>query len=529
MKSFGMNRNLVLVISLAGILFVSSCKNGPVEIIEPEPELPVEIRLICDPEDGGTASGGGTYDIGSRCTVKAEANTGYHFANWTEAGILVSSNLEYTFTVTEERTLVANFTSQVYTVNVEVSPEGSGTATGGGTYSQGQSCTVHATANTGYDFLKWMENGNQVSTDPDYTFFVSSNRNLLACFQEARYIITVSSNPTNGGTVSGGGIYNYGQSCTITAIPSTGYDFVKWTRNETQVSVDPSYTFDVNSSAEFIAHFQAQPQTPIGAIDGLFSVGDNEKVYFSRGNLQYKATTNTWRFARHQWDCQRLENGNISSSYDGWIDLFGWGTSGYNHGAICYQPWSASDNSADYYAYGSYDFNLYDVTGQADWGYNAISNGGNTENQWRTLTSDEWSYLLFKRGTPSGIRFAKATVNNIEGLVVLPDNWDSSIYDLQNTNMASAIYSSNIITENDWVSVFESHGVLFLPAGSYRWGSSYIEPLDKGYYWTSTRSGEGRAGYFEFNNIQDESIGLFVGNRGIDQGLSVRLVQNANF
>ena len=268
-----------------------------------------------------------------------------------------------------------------------------------------------------------------------------------------------------------------------------------------------------------------QNNVPTGAINGLFSVSENQQAYFSKGNLQYQASTNTWRFAEHQWDCQRLENTNISSSYDGWIDLFGWGTSGNDHGAVCYQPWSTSTNGSDYYAYGSSTYNLYDQTGQADWGYNAIGNGGNTQNKWRTLTSDEWSYLLFNRDTPSGIRFAKAKVNDVEGLVVLPDNWDSSIYGLQNTNTVSAIYTSNIITENDWASVLEPHGVLFLPAGSYRSGSSYIENLNKGYYWTSTRSGGGSAGYFEFNNIQSESIGLFVGNRGLNQGLSVRLAR----
>ena len=523
-----MNRNLVLVISLTGILFVSSCKNGPVEIIEPEPEMPVNITLICNPEDGGTANGEGTYDIGSRCTVKAEANMGYQFANWTEDETIVSPDLEYIFTVTKERTLIANFTSQIYTIKVGASPDGSGTVTGGGTYGQGQSCNIHAAANTGYAFLKWTENGNQVSTEPDYTFIVSSNRNLLAYFQKASYTISVSPNPSSGGTVGGGGIYNYGQSCTITAIPSTGYDFVKWTRNGTQASINPTYTFDVNSSAEFVAHFQAQPQTPIGAIDGLFSVSDNEKVYFSQGNLQYKATTNIWRFAEHQWDCQRLENENVSSSYDGWIDLFGWGTSGYEHGAVCYQPWSTSRNYDDYYAYSSYDFNLYDVTGKADWGYNAISNGGNTENQWRTLTSDEWLFLLMKRDTPSGIRYAKAIVNGIEGLVVLPDDWDTSIYRLHDTDDESVSYTTNNIMGEEWEKFLEPHGVLFLPAGSYR-SDTHVEVFYnpfKGYYWSSSYSNQEKARSIEFNDTQ---LHVMSCSRSRNHGLSVRLVQNAKY
>ena len=72
-----------------------------------------------------------------------------------------------------------------------------------------------------------------------------------------------------------------------------------------------------------------------------FSVSRGMTVYFSPGNLQWSATgthaisgggtaSGTWRFAEHQWDIIGEDNQNISSSYRGWIDLFGWGTSGYN-------------------------------------------------------------------------------------------------------------------------------------------------------------------------------------------------------
>ena len=146
---------------------------------------------------------------------------------------------------------------------------------------------------------------------------------------------------------------------------------------------------------------------PTGAINGLFSVREDIQIYFSQGNLQYQASTDTWRFAENQWDyvgtknpsfgeaggtVAGSDNTNISPTYDGWIDLFGWGTSGYNHGAVCYQPWSISTEDNDYYVYGGM-YHLCDQTGQADWGYNAISNGGNAENNgWRTLTSEEWKY-----------------------------------------------------------------------------------------------------------------------------------------
>ena len=171
-------------------------------------------------------------------------------------------------------------------------------------------------------------------------------------------------------------------------------------------------------------------QAPQGAINGVFTINENgDRVYFSQGNLQYQASTDTWRFAEHQCDYTGNDNENISQSYDGWIDLFGWGTSGYNHGASCYQPWSTSTNNSDYYAYGSYANNLYNQTGQADWGYNAISNGVNQENSgWRTLTQAEWYYVFNTRSTVSGIRYAKAQVNGVNGVMLFPDNWNSSYY-----------------------------------------------------------------------------------------------------
>ena len=69
-----------------------------------------------------------------------------------------------------------------YTVSVSANPSAGGTVSGGGTYQQGQNCTVTATANSGYTFTNWTENGTQVSTNANYTFIVTSNRTLVAVF-----------------------------------------------------------------------------------------------------------------------------------------------------------------------------------------------------------------------------------------------------------------------------------------------------------------------------------------------------------
>jgi len=262
-------------------------------------------------------------------------------------------------------------------------------------------------------------------------------------------------------------------------------------------------------------------EAPTGAINGLFSVSNTKQVYFSKGNLQYQASTNIWKFADNQYDYIGEANSNISSYYDGWIDLFGWGTSGYYHGAVSYQPWSTSMNNSDYYAYGNYQYNLYDQTGCADWGYNAISNGGNIENYWRTLSTNEWMWL-FSRDTPSGIRYAFANVNGINGLMIFPDDWDSNISYINDVNNPQASFSTNILTINDW-QFLENHSVVFLPVGGYRLNDQLQWMEDEGQYWASNYDTEDYSGCYVFKNSA-----MYGGYDYRNVGKTVRLVHDAN-
>ena len=283
------------------------------------------------------------------------------------------------------------------------------------------------------------------------------------------------------------------------------------------------------------------PNVPEGSINGLFSVSDSTQVYFSQGNLQYigSAATPYWKFADNQWDYFGTTTGQNSSDQNVDRDLFGWGTSGYNHNNSCYQPWSTDNHYYNYYAYGAYFAWLYNsssgnywgYSGNADWGYNPIVNGGNQENSgWRTLTGNEWNHLLFVRETPSGIRFAPAKVNNTNGFIILPDNWDSNIYPLQHTNLGG--YGINNITANNWTDVFEINGAVFLPTAGYRNETSISYAGDYGYYWS--------ASVYQFNGsykvahtlIFQNSVPFITGitgNTGFERnnGASVRLVRNA--
>lgn len=238
---------------------------------------------------------------------------------------------------------------------------------------------------------------------------------------------------------------------------------------------------------------------PVGAISGVYSINNRQKICFSQGNLQFKAAERTWRFAIHQYDYVGENNVHISNIYSNWIDLFGWGTSGIDHGAVCYQPWSVNQQYMNYYAYGNDNQGLNANNGSADWGINPISNGGNVARQWRSLTKDEWVYLFNTRTTKSGNRFAKAQVNGVNGVILLPDNWTPSSLELKDYNNNSSSFSSNIITLVDWENL-QRFGVVFLPAAGNRDGLNVHSVGSSGYYWSSSSYDAYYASFISFQN-----------------------------
>ena len=136
------------------------------------------------------------------------------------------------------------------------------------------------------------------------------------------------------------------------------------------------------------------PTLTDGFLSGSFTVSPGHKVRFSKGNLQYNKANSEWSFMENQYDIVETNNQNVGENYanQNMVSLFGWSTSGYNHNNGAYQPWATSTTTNQYYAYGNSQYGLYSQNGQADWGYNAISNGGNTENYgWFTPYTNHFS------------------------------------------------------------------------------------------------------------------------------------------
>lgn len=220
------------------------------------------VTTATSPYNAGVTYGDGFYNDGDSVTVGFTPDQrAFTFDHWEYAenpGVSVSSNNPYTFTIHQNTYLVAVCQQQGFKVVVNVTPNGGGTVTGAGEYVSGDTCTLVATPSTGYGFSRYEINGSTVSSNSTYSFTVNADTVVDAVFYNLGYIVTVAANPVAGGTVTGGGTYQYGQSVTITATANQNYSFTGWYKQGQLVSTSSSYTFTITQSAGFTAQFQGQ-------------------------------------------------------------------------------------------------------------------------------------------------------------------------------------------------------------------------------------------------------------------------------
>jgi hypothetical protein len=200
-----------------------------------------------------------------------------------------------------------------YTIAATASPSNGGNVSGAGTYYSGMSCTLTATPNTGYTFTNWKKGNTVVSTDATYTFEVTESATYTATFTAIpQYTISVSANPTAGGTVSGGGTFYSGTSCTLTATPNTHYDFTNWKMGNNVVSTNPTYTFAVTQNASYTANFtalQAHSVTCNPVENG--SISANPTTAYKNETITLSASPASGYFFS-TWDVRDASNNSIT-------------------------------------------------------------------------------------------------------------------------------------------------------------------------------------------------------------------------
>ena len=316
---------------------------------EPFPTTPFNVTVSANPARAGSASGSGEYTFGETCTVTATPNSGYTFTGWTEDGTVVSEDMEYSFMVSADRDLVANFTfvtatsgncyysmdnmsagsyvmgylngntltmlsqsnTSVTAASATVTPTDYGfsvdeettlsqiTLTAYG--SSGQQFTImynnrylarsnnslawttsannsssrwyinangiYLTVSNGYygstTYYLYYNNGSfQLSTNQqnNITFYAEGN-----C-PAAEFTITATAEPAEGGAVEGSDIYFEGETCTLTATANSGYTFINWTEGGVEVSTDATYSFEVTGDRTLVANFEESITTEVQSI-----------------------------------------------------------------------------------------------------------------------------------------------------------------------------------------------------------------------------------------------------------------------
>lgn len=301
------------------ILSMSACEGGGGSGSGSDKSSAIyEVVSSATPSSAGTVSGGGSYANGESVTLTANANDGFSFKNWTEDGIEVSTSTGYTFIATDDRTLMAQFDVNSYTIDVVAGPVERGFVTGNGSYNHGASVTVTATPNDGFTFVNWTENGTEVSTNSSYTFNAANNRSLVANFDIKGYRIETIVSSQAGGSILGSGTYAHGITVILTATANTGYSFVNWTEGGQEVAATSDYSFTATSDRSLVANFSINSYS-ISASSSTVSGGKvtGSGVY----NYGSSITLNATAFAGYTFKDWTEDGAIISTSESYTIDV----------------------------------------------------------------------------------------------------------------------------------------------------------------------------------------------------------------
>ena len=347
------------------------------------------------------------------------------------------------------------------------------------------------------EFNEWGETYELTTTDGDY-YALDATFDLTGEFKIAS---------SDWRTINYGGTYTIFADTEQVLIKNTSYNLTAY---GTIAVAKVEFTLSTGTLLITAVHTPSTPDTPEDPstpgsgsfIAKPFSISATKTVTFSPGNLQYHPANDEWRFAPSQLDYVGVDNVKISPSYNGWIDLFGWGTSD-----------DPTNNSTDY---GDYCSTF------VDWGVNQI--GSYAPNTWRTLTRDEWYYLRYERPNYDKL-IGVAQVNGVNGLILLPDGWTcpsgvtfkSGFHEDYGTEYYAAYQT---FSASEW-SKLEASGAVFLPAAGYRNGSGLYGSVQYGgYYWSATRY------YNHAYNLYFYSDEASVDDFNRHHGESVRLVQD---
>ena len=265
-------------------------------VVPSEPTTVFTLTVEANNALWGSVSGGGEYSFGDTATIAATANIGCEFLFWNDS---ITDNPR-TVVVTQDSTFTAHFGQLEYFVETVVTPEGSGTVTGGGICHYGDTLTLEAVPNPGYGFIGWTDG----ITDNPRDVIVEQDSTFTAEFSSMQYTITVVSDHPAWGSVSGGGTFPYGTTIEIAATANLGFAFANWTDGNT----DNPRTVVVTQDQTYTAHFEIRQcliQTEAIPFDGGTINGGGTYDYGT--TIHLSAHGNTGYVFSH-WSDGAIEN-----------------------------------------------------------------------------------------------------------------------------------------------------------------------------------------------------------------------------
>jgi hypothetical protein len=261
--------------------------------------LQYTITVESDHLDWGTVTGGGTYYYNDTIEISAMPNLGFEFLGWNDG----NTDNPRTVIVTEDQTFTAHFGIIQCVIKTDVLPEGTGTVEGSGIYDYGTTIELVAHSNTGYFFNRWDDD----NFDNPREIFVEGDAIYTAIFKPLQYEITTECDPVEGGTVTGGGTYDYGATATLKAIPNENYIFLCWSDGIVTNPRNVTVTQNANYKAMFLFNGTPQYTITVLANDPTLGTVSGGGTYPEGTTIEISATP-VENAVFHGWDDGNTDN-----------------------------------------------------------------------------------------------------------------------------------------------------------------------------------------------------------------------------
>lgn len=218
------------------------------------------IQASVSPPQAAVLSGAGNYIQGENVNLISNGNGFLNFLNWSENGVVVSTNEQMAFKAEASRSLVANYSAVNVFVEALSTDFAAGETSGTGYFIKGDNISISAFPKAGFKFANWVVNDTIISLSPVFSFIADSSTTLYARFIPEYFRVTTAAFPASGGTVSRGSVYVSGDIAIVTAFAAEGWNFAGFFENGLQVCDSAVFTFSVLTNHAIEARFTPQLQ-----------------------------------------------------------------------------------------------------------------------------------------------------------------------------------------------------------------------------------------------------------------------------